>query len=83
MPPPAPAKRTVKLGYKEARELEMLPARIEALEAEIETQTHAMNAPGFFQQDAAAIVAHQQAIAQAQAELEVCYARWEALESGG
>ena len=83
MPPPAPAKRTVKLGYKEARELEMLPARIEALEAEIETQTHAMNAPGFFQQDAATIVAHQQAIAQAQAELEVCYARWEALESGG
>ncbi len=79
---PATIKRAAKLSYKDARELEMLPGRIEELEARIEAQTAAMNAPGFFQRDGAAIVAHQQAIAQAQAELEACYARWEALESG-
>ena len=81
--PPQPPKRAVKLSYKDARELELLPARIEALEARIQAQTAAMNAPGFFQQEGAAIVAHQQAIAQAQEELDACYARWETLESGG
>ncbi|MCX7555690.1 ATP-binding cassette domain-containing protein [Xanthomonadaceae bacterium JHOS43] len=80
---PPPAKRAAKLSYKDQRELEMLPGRIEALEAQIQAQTDAMNAPGFFQRDAAAIVAHQQAIAQVQVELEACYARWETLESGG
>ena len=80
--PAPPSKRAAKLSYKDARELEMLPGRIEALEARIDAQTNAMNAPGFFQQDPVTIVAHQQAIADAQVELAACYARWEALESG-
>lgn len=76
---PAPVRR--KLSYKDARELEALPARIEALETKIEAQTNTMAEAGFYQQDSADIVAHQEAIAQAQTELEQCYARWEALES--
>ncbi len=79
--PPAPARR--KLGYREARELEALPGRIEALEAQVQVQTLAMNDPGFFQQDSAAIIAHQEAIAAVQLELERCYARWEELERAG
>ena len=78
---PAPARR--KLGFREARELEALPGRIEALEAQVQAQTVAMTEPAFFQQDSAAIIAHQEAIAAVQVELERCYARWDELERGG
>lgn len=76
--PPAPAKR--KLSYKDARELEALPARIEALEARLAVMADAMNDPGFYQRDGAAIVAHNDALAAAQAELDAAYARWSELE---
>ena len=76
---PEPARR--KLSYKDARELEALPSRIEALEAELETQTQAMNSPEFYRQDSTAIVAHQEAMTRLQAELEQCYTRWEVLEN--
>jgi ABC transport system ATP-binding/permease protein len=70
-----------KLGYKEARELEQLPARIEALEARVAELTGAMNAPAFYQREIAAINADNATLAQAQAELDAAYARWEALEA--
>jgi ATP-binding cassette subfamily F protein uup len=72
-----------KLSYKDARELEQLPQRIEDLETRIAASTEAMHAPGFFAQSRDAVAAHQQALATWQAELEHAYARWEALESGG
>ena len=75
-----PAKR--KLSYKDARELEQLPARIEELEAQIAACTEAMHAPGYFQQDAAAILAANEALADLQRDLDAAYARWEALEAG-
>jgi len=75
---PAAAKR--KLSYKEQRELDELPARIEALDTKIAEMTEAMNDPAFFQRDHAAINAHNAALAAAQAELEQAYARWEALD---
>lgn len=75
---PAPARR--KLTYKDQRELELLPARIEALEAEIAQRSEAMNQPGFFARDGAAIVADQNLLAQRQAELEATYVRWQELE---
>lgn len=70
-----------KLSYKEQRELEQLPARIEALETEIAQRTAAMTEPGFFQRDGAVIVADQQALAERQRELEVAYGRWQELEA--
>ncbi|HET9048297.1 MAG TPA: ATP-binding cassette domain-containing protein [Chiayiivirga sp.] len=70
-----------KLSYKDARELEALPARIEALETQIATATAAMNEPAFYQQSGAAIVSQQEALTQIQTELDHCYQRWEELES--
>jgi ATP-binding cassette subfamily F protein uup len=70
-----------KLSFKEQRELELLPAKLEQLEADIAARTEAMNAPGFFQQDSAAIVKANEAIATLQAELDKTFARWEALEA--
>jgi ABC transport system ATP-binding/permease protein len=76
--PAAPPRR--KLSYKDARELEQLPARIEQLEKQIAERTAAMGDPAFFQQDSAAITAANEALAALQAELDDAYARWEALE---
>lgn len=39
-----------------------------------------MNAPAFFQQDSAAIVKANDALAKLQAELEAAYARWTELD---
>ena len=79
--PTTPASPRRKLSYKEQRELEQLPARIEALETEIAQRTAAMTEPGFFQRDGAVIVADQQALAERQRELEVAYGRWQELEA--
>ncbi|HST43618.1 MAG TPA: ABC transporter ATP-binding protein, partial [Luteimonas sp.] len=78
--PAAPPAR--KLSYKDARELEQLPLRIEALEAELATLAAAMNAAGFFQQPRAAVDAHQATMGQRQADLDAAYARWTALDAG-
>ena len=74
----SPAKR--KLSYKDQRELDELPARIETLEAKIAELTEAMNDPAFFQRDHAAVTAHNAELATTQAALEQAYARWEALD---
>ncbi|MFT4198306.1 MAG: ATP-binding cassette domain-containing protein [Pseudoxanthomonas sp.] len=74
---PAPRRR---LGYKEARELEQLPARIEQLEADLAARTAAMAEPAFFQQPGAAIVAANEALAALQTELDAAYARWAELD---
>ena len=78
--PAAPAKK--KLGYKETRELEALPGRIEALEAAIAERSARMNDATYFQRDAMAVQADNDALAAAQAELDAAYARWQALEAG-
>ncbi len=75
---PAPRR---KLSYKLERELEQLPLRIEALETEIAQRIAAMNDPAFYQQERAAIDAHNHAIALAQAELDAAYVRWSELEN--
>ncbi len=82
-PAPAPAAATPakrKLSYKDQRELDELPARIETLEAKIADMTEAMNDPAFFQRDHAAVTAHNADLAATQAALEQAYARWEALD---
>jgi len=76
----APVKR--KLSYKDTRELEALPARIEALETALGQLTSRINDPAFYQQDGSAITAHNVEMARAQAELDAAYARWEELEAG-
>ena len=77
----APAAEKRRLSYKEARELEQLPVRIEMLESRMAELTAAMNDPAFYQRDGAAIAAHNAQVAETQAELDAAYARWESLES--
>jgi len=74
----APVRR--KLSYRETRELEELPARIEALEARIAALGEAMQQADFYQQDSARIVAANNELAAAQAELDAAYARWAELD---
>jgi ATP-binding cassette subfamily F protein uup len=76
---PAAPKR--KLSYKDARELEQLPARIEALENRVAELTQAMNEPAFYQRGSEAMNAHNAALAATQAELDAAYARWTELDS--
>ncbi|RAN82616.1 ABC transporter ATP-binding protein [Bacillus sp. SRB_336] len=76
----APAASKRKLNFKEQHELEQLPKRIEQLEGEIGSRTAAMNEPAFFQQDSAAIVRANEALAALQGELDAAYARWSELD---
>jgi ATP-binding cassette subfamily F protein uup len=75
----APRKR--RLAEKERRELEGLPGRIEALEAE-QAQWHAHLAdPAFYRQAGAEIARARQRTDQLTAELEATCRRWEELEA--
>ncbi|HEX5304470.1 MAG TPA: ATP-binding cassette domain-containing protein, partial [Dyella sp.] len=83
--PPAAAPAPVaapkrKLSFKDQRELELLPKRIEELETEIAKRGEAMTDPTFFKQDSATITAANEAVAKLQAELEAAYARWSELD---
>ncbi len=77
-PPGAPAR---KRSYKEQREIDELPARIEALEAERATLEAASADSRFYGQDQTKIASHFERVAAIESELQECYARWEALES--
>jgi len=78
--PSASAAAKRKLSYKDARELEQLPARIETLETELAALAAAMSDAGFYQQDPGAVTAHTQRMAQAQDTLDAAYARWAELD---
>ncbi len=70
-----------KLSYKETRELEELPQRIEHLETRIAEIGATMAEPSFYARDSAVIVAANDELAALQAELNQAYERWQALES--
>jgi ATP-binding cassette subfamily F protein uup len=73
--------RRRKLGYKEQRELEALPGRIEALEREQQQLEQHMSRSEFYQQDKSAIAEVAGRLNRLRRELEEAYARWEALEA--
>jgi ATP-binding cassette subfamily F protein uup len=70
-----------KLSFKERRELDELPARIEALEAEQRELGTAIADPNFYRQPAAAITAALERTQAIEQELGGLYARWDALDS--
>jgi len=72
-----------KLSYKDQRELDGLPKRIEELDAELSTVQAAIAEPGFYQQDSAVIAEANKRLESLQQEQEQTYTRWELLESGG
>ncbi|TKA89460.1 ATP-binding cassette domain-containing protein [Guyparkeria sp. SB14A] len=87
-PKPASANKTVagkprkpkKLSYKDQRELDALPARIEALESEQAELQTAINDPTFYQGDAAEIEATLARVTELEGELEAALERWMELE---
>ncbi len=70
-----------KLSFKDARELEQLPAKIEQLEMDVEGLTSAMNDPSFYTRSSAEVTAHTQKLTKVQAELDAAYARWQELDA--
>lgn len=72
--------QTKKLSYKEQRELEELPQRIEKLEAEQAELLQQIASPEFYQQSPDKITAVNAKLTQLNADLEVAYQRWELLE---
>ena len=71
--------RSRKLSYKDQRELDALPERIEALEARLAEQQAAIAEPAFYSRPHEETREVLAAMADLQAELEAAYARWEEL----
>lgn len=65
-----------KLSYKDQRELDGLPAKIEALEAEIAVLTERAGQPEFYQQDGAQVAAAMAELSARQEALDQCMERW-------
>ena len=77
---PASAQPTAKLSFKDQRELEQLPGRINALEAEQAELTARSSEPTFYQGDQAAIKTVLDRLNAIGEELEIAYARWAELD---
>lgn len=75
------SKKPAKLSYKLQRELDTLPATIEALEAEIGILESRVSDPGFYQQEGAEVARILEAMAAKQAELDAAMERWMELEA--
>ena len=80
--PPAVA-RSAKLSYKEQRELEALPGRIAALEAEQAELAARLADPEVYRSDPRGAVTMQQRSTGIEEELLALLERWEALEARG
>jgi ABC transport system ATP-binding/permease protein len=85
---PAPDRKTAgvalaarKLSYKEQRELEALPGRIEALESEHGELQVSMASPGFYRESAEAIARAIARSAELDELLLAAYARWDELDA--
>ena len=72
---------SVKLGYKETRELEELPGRIELLEREQAQVTHQLYSPDIYQDSPEKAAALQRRFTAIEEELTNCLTRWEELEA--
>jgi ABC transport system ATP-binding/permease protein len=81
--PPATKKRPngpTKLSYKDQRELETLPQRIEALEREQQALYATASDPAFHKKEKSEIAAIKKRLADVAAEIAAAYARWEMLD---
>lgn len=78
---PVAKKANKKLSYKDQRELDDLPQKLEQLEAELEAVQEKMNDPSFFQQSPDKVTAGQEELAKASKALDDAFERWEALEA--
>ncbi len=81
--PPAPRPRTERrrLSFKEKKELEELPQRIEALEASIGALEAKLSDPATYRDHADEVGGWTEELGSRQAELEGLFGRWEELEA--
>ena len=77
-PPSVLVKR--KLGFKEQRELEQLPALIETLESQVAAETARVSSPELYREGSAAVQAANRQLSELQSRLETAYARWSELD---
>jgi len=70
-----------KLTFKEARELETLPQKIEAMETEQQEIYNSMADPSFYRQESALIIQAKARIEELEQSLAIAYERWEKLEA--
>jgi ABC transport system ATP-binding/permease protein len=75
-----PANKAKKLSYKDQRELDALPAKIETFEEKISALHKQMESDEFYKQEKQQIKKVQDQLAEAEAGLSHCYSRWEELE---
>ena len=80
-PPPRAVQRVHGLTYKEQREAEALPARIEALESEQSRLYSMMADPAIYQQGGEEVVTTKARLEKLEQELAAAYERWEELET--
>lgn len=73
--------KPLKLSYRQERELESLPERIEAMEAEQAELCRRLADPALYRQDPGGVNQAREELARLEKELAEAYARWESLES--
>ena len=73
-PPPPPAR--TKLSYKDQRDYDLLPKRVEELSAQIARDEEALHDPALYTRDPAKFAALTEAIDAARAEKDAAEERW-------
>ncbi len=79
-PPPSPSPSRRKLSYKVQRELDELPARLEALEVRKQVLTGETIDPGFYARPRTEVTAKLAELSALEAQIETTFARWSELE---
>ena len=72
--------RPIRLTFKERREIEELPERIEGIEARIEALHAKLADPAFYREPSATIAGARRALGEIEGELERTFERWQELE---
>ncbi|MCB2073095.1 MAG: ABC-F family ATP-binding cassette domain-containing protein [Novosphingobium sp.] len=75
-PPPPPPQRKTKLSYKDQRDYDLLPARIEELDAAIARDEQALADPDLYTSDPAKFARLTEALEKARTEKESAEERW-------
>jgi ATP-binding cassette subfamily F protein uup len=75
-PPPPPPQKSARLSYKDQRDYELLPARIEELEAAISRGEEILSDPELFSKDPQKFATISKGIENARAEKEAAEERW-------
>lgn len=78
---PRPREPRAKLTFREARELEALPGRIDALEAEQAGLTALLGDAALYRDDPARLASAQTRFRELESALAEAYTRWEALDA--